>query len=514
MWHLHFSTASFNFIFNCGIALAQGTSHAVPTRGSMMVHQGASIVTLDYSTPSPSSSNWIGIFAATGGGPINGQKVTNPLAWAWATEDWGNLTFSTADLAAGYSYKAFLLGGENQFEQLANPVEFLLSGSGGDVHFFVNSTNLRNGRVGQDYRANIGGLLSNLPDHTYKFAKTSCTNCDWVKISNTGEISGRPLNSGRTQIIIEASNNSGTNSSIIVSIEVVDDGVQLVDTLNVVTLNLWKGGSNVDNFHEKQVRFLNSISADIVGLQECGDTQAATMIAQALGWYSLQYEDVGAVSKYPIISVEPSNPRNLQMRIALDGDDQQVILWNTHSTAYPYGPYEPCFNGTGTDAIHMAEESSGRVGQVKELITAMATNLKDADNIPVLLTGDFNAPSHLDWIPEASKLHCNISSFSWPTSKLLSQEGLIDSYREEHPDPVAFPGVTWSPIFLNNPKYADKPEPLDRIDFIYYRGKKLSTDLSNAIIDGSPKPEDPDPHRENEWTSDHKAVWTSFKFAS
>lgn len=56
--------------------------------------------------------------------------------------------------------------------------------------------------------------------------------------------------------------------------------------------------------------------------------------------------------------------------------------------------------------------------------------LNDSDKgMPLLLTGTFNSPSHLDWVPEARHLHCD-RVFPWPTTQLLQNNGLIDSYRQ------------------------------------------------------------------------------------
>ncbi len=65
--------------------------------------------------------------------------------------------------------------------------------------------------------------------------------------------------------------------------------------------------------------------------------------------------------------------------------------------------------------------------------------------IPLFLTGDFNAPSHLDWT-EASvgSLPHMKYAVDWPVSQAVGDFGFVDTFRAANPDPVADPGRTWT----------------------------------------------------------------------
>lgn len=154
------------------------------------------------------------------------------------------------------------------------------------------------------------------------------------------------------------------------------------------------------------------------------------------------------------------------------------------------------------------EAESGRTGQMAELLAVMATQIADSDNVPVLLIGDTNAPSHLDYVEGLREKNCGIAGFGWPTSVLPQQAGLIDSFRVAHPDPVSVGGTTWSPIFPLSEGDTDIPEPQDRIDFIYAT-KQLNVTTSRTAVVGKPQP--PLNEADNEWTSDHAAVITLFE---
>ncbi len=65
---------------------------------------------------------------------------------------------------------------------------------------------------------------------------------------------------------------------------------------------------------------------------------------------------------------------------------------------------------------------------------------RDRVNI-VILGGDFNELSHLDWIEETKYLYDhNRVIVPWNCSVSLTKFGFKDAYREMFPDPVIHPG--------------------------------------------------------------------------
>ena len=68
--------------------------------------------------------------------------------------------------------------------------------------------------------------------------------------------------------------------------------------------------------------------------------------------------------------------------------------------------------------------------------------------------GDFNEPSHLDWLDNTKNLFDhNGAVIHWDCSMMLSQAGFKDAYREKYPDPVLYPGFT----FPAGNRVAEKP---------------------------------------------------------
>jgi hypothetical protein len=157
----------------------------------------------------------------------------------------------------------------------------------------------------------------------------------------------------------------------------------------------------------------------------------------------------------------------------------------------------------------MTEElASQRDEQASSLASGFASQLSAADQTPVLVCGDFNCPSHQDWTSGASSLHYG-KVIAWPATTAMTNAGLTDTYRERHSDPVSMPGNTWSSIYVGS-------EPQDRIDFIYYKGRKINPVASSVFNTQVEQTLNQDgdstaPVMNNTWPTDHRAVLTEFR---
>ncbi|QGI86763.1 hypothetical protein CEK25_013492 [Fusarium fujikuroi] len=413
--------------------------------------------------------NWIGLYyTAFGWRMVAIRGLHHLFRSSRARELDGDVKFDFGSLVSG-NYTAFFLPNARCW-WLATPlhsIRGLVRGGGGK--FIVYEISPARARVG---------------------------NVDWIKIS------GLP---------------SGSRSAPLVpppdfTINVAGSGKALLSELKVLTLNMWNGGTRVTSYHDKQVKFLASSGADVVGIQEDQQGRHVPRLADALGWYHWSSGgDVGVLSKYPIVEdygVISGPARSGGVKIALDGKNQQINFFVAHLGYTPYGPYDTCYDHLPVDKIIQREAQSGRTPQMKATLEGMKSQLDNADEIPVFFVGDFNAPSHLDYVDGLKEKNCGYSNIQWPTSILPKEKGLIDSFRVAHPDPVKEQGITWSPIYIWNGGYR-KPEPLDRIDFILHKGKGLKVTDSHTVVVGEPKPE-PN-HKDNEWFSDHAAVLTTYE---
>ncbi|ONI76090.1 hypothetical protein ALI144C_35935 [Actinosynnema sp. ALI-1.44] len=463
-----------------------------------------------YSTPRPDPTNWLGLYTDPGNGPVNEAYVGPSLKWVYVKAGNGTATLPTDGLEPG-NYIVFALA-KDSYQWLATPVKLRIV-SNAALHFINDTFDLRNARALAPYRATVGGLVRG-DTGGLTFRKVSGP--AWAAVSANGEVTGTPPLGHKGPLHIEARNARGETTLAAVGIEVRLPGDNLVAELRTATFNLWHSGSQVALGREKELRFLLKSDVDVVGLQESSATSTREL-AEALGWDHHQSgSDIGVISRYPIVERKPpvgSGPTSVatKVRVRLD-DDLDVVVWNVHLGYNPYGPYDACFGKMNQDQLMANEERSGRTPQIKAILQEMRPDIAAASRTPVVLTGDFNAPSHLDWTPGTRR--CGYGSVPWPTSVLPTQAGLRDSYRVVNRDPLAVPGTTWSPIYptftggYGYDSHIGEPEPQDRIDFVYFAGPLEVTD-SDVVVEGRPTPV-PN-HNGNAWPSDHAAVVSAFR---
>ncbi|MFJ3671659.1 HAD-IA family hydrolase [Streptomyces sp. NPDC090106] len=260
--------------------------------------------------------------------------------------------------------------------------------------------------------------------------------------------------------------------------------------LRVMTWNLWYGGTKVRDHRAKQLQVVAETGADVIGLQETYGS-AAGELAEALGWHHHRAgKNLGVISRHPITAVlgDPDVGFYGAAGVRVDTGCGEVDVWTVHLDYEDYGPYVTDGDPTAHEGVRLAQ-----MRDTLARIDATAT----AD-VPVVLVGDFNCPSHLDR-PDTP----------WPVTRAAEEAGFADSYREAHPDPVRDPGHTWSPVHDEH-EDGGRPEPQDRIDFVLHRGLRVLD--SRTHVSGTPR-NWPDVE-DNAWPSDHAAVITAFSLGS
>jgi endonuclease/exonuclease/phosphatase family metal-dependent hydrolase len=227
--------------------------------------------------------------------------------------------------------------------------------------------------------------------------------------------------------------------------------------------------------------------ADVVGVQEA--ERNTRRLARLLGWHASPRAHV--ISRFPI--VDPPGSGGVYVFVE-PTPGRVVAVANVHLPSTPYGPYEVRDGATKKQLrkVELQTRMPAIIGPLAVLKRLMARG------IPVVLTGDFNSPSHLDWTPAVSATRPEVPyPFRWPVSKTLADAGLVDSYREVHPDPVATPGFTWTP---GGPE-TDPHEVFDRIDWVLHsRGitasqSRLVGEAGGADVDVAVTPPYPSDHR-------------------
>lgn len=256
--------------------------------------------------------------------------------------------------------------------------------------------------------------------------------------------------------------------------------------LDVLTYNVEYGGDETTD------EVIRRIDADIVGVLE--SYNRLPRIARVTGY---PYYNVGLqiLSKYPIH--EPSAAEGLYSLIEVE-PDHVVAFFNTHLDYVKYGPML-YLRGMPLDEV-IASEREVRTASMEILIPDMERLA--SEGVPVILTGDFNTPSHEDYTEATVGTREGIDvPIVWPTTEALVDAGLYDTYRAIHQDPVAVPGLT-----KDNPDFREGGFG-DRIDYLFAGGPV--TTLDSRLV-GEPGGTDVDLEFDP-WTSDHRAVLSTLE---
>lgn len=161
-----------------------------------------------------------------------------------------------------------------------------------------------------------------------------------------------------------------------------------------------------------------------------------------------------------------------------------------------------------------------------EAIRGVIEDVENEKGNIILLGGDFNEPSHLDWKDNTKDLwDHNGTVVRWDCSVLLEENGFKDAYREVYPDPVTHPGFTFPSdnpdVDVKKLAWAPEADERDRIDFIYFKPNKKLKLIDAAVVGPRKSIIRGERAEENSkdkfiqpagtWPTDHKAVLATFK---
>ncbi|MDR3246530.1 MAG: metallophosphoesterase [Prevotellaceae bacterium] len=321
--------------------------------------------------------------------------------------------------------------------------------------------------------------------------------------------------------------------------------------LKVLQLNIWIQGRNVPNAPEGVVDIIAQTDPDVVFLCELiTDTKPPftnwlieELAKKGKTYYSdEQQEGVATLSKYPLQKTSLLIPTKERGRVIvksfIEVNGRTVVLYSTHLDHKHYAPYLPRGYGaltwqkidapvTDADSILAANRVSFRDEAIRGFLTD-AKQETDQGNI-VIIGGDFNEPSHLDWQDDTKDMrdHRGVS-INWDVSLMLQHAGFVDTYRRLYPNPVTHPGFTWpagnEQAELKKLFFTPDADERDRIDFVYYYpqpgatlaginivGPVASIDHGKIVADGA---DDVIIEPEGVWPSDHKGNLVTFRISS
>lgn len=314
--------------------------------------------------------------------------------------------------------------------------------------------------------------------------------------------------------------------------------------LKVLQLNIWHGTTTVPNGFGGLVNLILQLDPDIVFLcelrNEAGNSftnrLANTLIGEGKSYYGENLDmSVGILSKYKIETPTPLKNPGSMIKASVNVNGQTVVLYSAHLDYTHYECYLPRgYSGTTwkkldapvTDVNYILE--ANRLATRDEAIAAFLVDAKaetDKGNL-VIMGGDFNEPSHLDWQDNTKNLwDHNGVVINWDCSVMLTEAGYKDAYREIYPDPVKYPGFTFPAankyVDVSKLAWAPDVDERDRIDFIYYYHSP-NIKLNNCQIVGPSGSVYYGKMREHDaqdilieprgiWPTDHKGNLATFK---
>ncbi len=242
---------------------------------------------------------------------------------------------------------------------------------------------------------------------------------------------------------------------------------------------------------QRVIEVIKASGADLVAMQETYGS--GELISKALGYHFLaRGTNVSIHSKFPILEDISVFQEFKCVGALIELPNKAKIAF--YSIWLPYDK-EIWEEGTrnSSNIAEMLSACASSATDLEKIRTEIAARLSDPKyaGVPVVIAGDFNSMSHLDYTAVAHDQYKAV--IDWPTSRVLVDEGFRDAFRELHPTVNRMKDRTWSPRF-------DKQEQ-DRIDFCYYKGHGLEAKESEVIQEHSIL-----------FPSDHAALLTKFQY--
>lgn len=260
-----------------------------------------------------------------------------------------------------------------------------------------------------------------------------------------------------------------------------------VTQFKVLTWNIWRGGREDGDEvgPARVVEVIRNCGADLVALQETYGSGES--IAKELGFhFHPRGTNVSILSRYPVLEdlsvFEEFKCVGALVEVPKVGRVAFYSIW------LPYGEdiWLPEIRSKSDDAAMIAATKPS-ADDLQKLLDAIEERLADDQyrDVPLVIAGDFNSMSHLDWNAIAMEQYGRV--IQWPTSQLMSAAQFRDAWRETHSVVDRTADATWSPRFPEQEQ--------ERIDFVYYRASNLRALESQRVREHAPL-----------FPSDHAAV--------
>ncbi|WP_254922670.1 Ig-like domain repeat protein [Rhodococcus sp. OK302] len=260
--------------------------------------------------------------------------------------------------------------------------------------------------------------------------------------------------------------------------------------IRVLAINTWLNGTSVSGGLQMVADIVTATRANVVILTESNNSatnSVATRLTNAgTKFYAASTSDTGIISQFPISG---ATSLSWMTKAIITVGGIEIATYAAHLNYKYYATYLPRGYGAGNDSgefsgwnklpggpvtdlakIQLNNNNSGRPATITSFINDAA--VEQSKGRSILLGGDFNEPSALDWTDGTKNMFDhNGVVIPWETTRRLQAAGFIDSYRSKYPNPVTHPGATWP---SDNPakspsdiSWAPAADERDRIDYIF-----------------------------------------------
>ncbi|HBE72141.1 MAG TPA: hypothetical protein DDW52_28725 [Planctomycetaceae bacterium] len=265
-----------------------------------------------------------------------------------------------------------------------------------------------------------------------------------------------------------------------------------VEEIKVLSWNIWHGARHPGTKKgiQQAVDIIRSTEADVITMQETYGSGPA--IADQLGYYFyLRSSNLSILSRYPIEDThdlyQPFRLGGASLRLSPSQQLNVFSLWIHYLPAWRSDAYQ----STATAEALVDGEWKTRAKEIQEILKELQPFIENSDKVPLIVGGDFNSPSILDWTESTESWH-NGLAVEWPVSEQMLEQGFVDSYRYIHSNPLEHAAhEKWN---------GDAKKLTHRIDYIYSQGESIKTLSSQMMNDHN-----------GEWPSDHPAVLTTYR---
>ncbi|MET2983705.1 endonuclease/exonuclease/phosphatase family protein [Aureibaculum conchae] len=305
--------------------------------------------------------------------------------------------------------------------------------------------------------------------------------------------------------------------------------------LKVMTWNIW-GKLNLEprytinnkTARQRVIDILEDSEADIITMTETYGSAKAIADALKFNYYTPSPDaNLTIFSRYPLENfgnIKGLSPFSFITATVNLPNNKKIKVYNIWLTSGGRHIVEIKNKKLSDEAFNKGDEN--RYEHIKQLLEHedLKKDFLNKKEVPIIVAGDFNCVSHLDYTEEtkAKKLNYN-RIIPNKVSLAMTDVGFKDSYRIANPKITKETlGYTWTTVGLEyiyesgqgfvpiKTKIHPEPQyrnPFTRIDYIYYAGDMLETINSKTIIH----------HKSNikrsfpEFPSDHGAVLTTFR---